>query len=120
LEIPRQTPAQVDQSGHVTVLILDLPDQMHYSETKAWSAMNVTIELSDEQAAALAAKAAAMGLSLEAWFQKLARDETQNPKKSGKNRYNLSDLLRQCDPSVPLSTDDQAWLDAPATGREAI
>jgi hypothetical protein len=31
-----------------------------------------SIELSDEQAAALKAKAAAQGLTLEAWFQKLA------------------------------------------------
>ena len=34
-----------------------------------------TIELPDEQAAALRAKAAAQGLSLEAWLRKLAQDE---------------------------------------------
>jgi plasmid stability protein len=34
------------------------------------------IELPDEQAAALKAKAAAQGLSLEAWFKKLAEEET--------------------------------------------
>jgi hypothetical protein len=33
------------------------------------------IELPDEQAAVLKAKAAAEGLSLEAWLQKLAREE---------------------------------------------
>ena len=33
------------------------------------------IELPDEQAAALKAKAAAQGLSLEAWLQKLAEQE---------------------------------------------
>jgi hypothetical protein len=33
------------------------------------------IELPDEQAAVLKAKAAAEGLSLEAWFQKLAQQE---------------------------------------------
>lgn len=32
------------------------------------------IELPDEQAAALTARAAALGLSLEAWFRKLAED----------------------------------------------
>ena len=32
------------------------------------------IELSDEQAAALAAKAAAQGLSLEDWFKRLANE----------------------------------------------
>lgn len=35
----------------------------------------VTIELADEQAAALAAKATAQGLTLEGWFQQLARQE---------------------------------------------
>ena len=33
------------------------------------------IELSDQQAAALKAKAAAQGLTLEAWLEKLADDE---------------------------------------------
>lgn len=33
------------------------------------------IELPDQQAAALKAKAAAQGLTLEAWLQKLAEDE---------------------------------------------
>jgi hypothetical protein len=35
------------------------------------------IELSDEQAAALKAKAAAQGLSLEAWLEKLSAEEEQ-------------------------------------------
>jgi plasmid stability protein len=34
------------------------------------------IELPDDQAAALTAKAAAQGLSLEDWFRNLARDES--------------------------------------------
>jgi hypothetical protein len=37
------------------------------------------IELSDEQAAALQAKAAAAGLTLEAWLQKLAAEESDRP-----------------------------------------
>jgi hypothetical protein len=37
--------------------------------------MTVTIYLPDDQATALQAKAAAAGLSLEAWFQKLADAE---------------------------------------------
>jgi hypothetical protein len=37
------------------------------------------IELSDEQAAALTAKAAAEGLSLEAWIDKLAEPVAPNP-----------------------------------------
>jgi hypothetical protein len=37
------------------------------------------IELSDQQAAVLKAKAAAQGLTLEAWLQKLASEETPSP-----------------------------------------
>jgi hypothetical protein len=36
--------------------------------------MTLTIRLSDEQAAALRAKAAAAGLSVEQWIQKLAEE----------------------------------------------
>jgi hypothetical protein len=39
--------------------------------------MTVTIQLSDEQAAALQAKAAAQGLSLEKWLQSLVQQEIQ-------------------------------------------
>ena len=37
--------------------------------------MTLTIELSDEQASAIQAKAAAEGLSVEGWIQKLAGQE---------------------------------------------
>lgn len=39
--------------------------------------MNLTIELSNEEVAALKAKAAAAGLSLEEWLKKLATQEDQ-------------------------------------------
>jgi antitoxin component of MazEF toxin-antitoxin module len=69
------------------------------------------IELSDEQAAALNAKAAGEGLTLEAWLQKLATvDASVRPRKS---RYSLSELIAQCDLNTPLSPEDRAWLDAP-------
>jgi hypothetical protein len=50
--------------------------------------MTVTIELPEEQVAALKAKAAAQGLTLEDWFQKLAdqgseAERTHKPFKSG-------------------------------------
>jgi antitoxin component of MazEF toxin-antitoxin module len=78
------------------------------------------IELSDEHAAALKAKAAAQDLTLEAWLEKLAAVETPASQvRSRKSRYNLSDLLAQCDLNAPLSAEDRAWLDAPAVGREA-
>ena len=41
--------------------------------------MTLTLKLSDEQATALQAKAAAEGLSLEAWIEKLAEPIASNP-----------------------------------------
>jgi len=35
-----------------------------------------------------------------------------------KKRYKLSELLAQCDPSLPIQADEQDWLDAPAVGPE--
>ena len=75
------------------------------------------IELSDEQAAALAARAAARGLSLEAWLKELAADDAPvRPRQ--RSRYMLAELMSQCDLSVPLSEEDHTWLDAPAVGSE--
>jgi hypothetical protein len=75
------------------------------------------IELSDEKAAALNAKAAAMGLTLEAWLENLAGETPGDRSRVG--RYTLSELMAQCDLNAPLSAEDRAWLDAPAVGREA-
>src|SRR5437016_4303828 len=72
------------------------------------------IELSDEQAAALRAKAAAQGLTLEAWLETLAA--TTPPE----SRYRLAELIAQCDSNAPLSSEDRAWLDDPPVGREAL
>lgn len=35
-----------------------------------------------------------------------------------KKRYKLADLLAQCDPGLPLTADEKAWLEAPAAGLE--
>ncbi|SJM93440.1 AbrB/MazE/SpoVT family DNA-binding domain-containing protein [Crenothrix polyspora] len=35
-----------------------------------------------------------------------------------KKRYTLAELVAQCDPSIPLSTDEQDWLDSSACGLE--
>lgn len=72
----------------------------------------ITIQIPDDQAEALRAKAAAEGLTLEAWFEKLSGVEP------GRVRYKLSELLAQCDPNSPLSEEDLAWLNAPPVGRE--
>jgi hypothetical protein len=79
------------------------------------------IQLPDEQAAALTARAAAQGLTLEEWLRKLAATETPAAEaRPRKGRYNLDELLTRCDPNAPLSDEDRAWLDAPSVGREAL
>lgn len=72
------------------------------------------IQIPDDQAAALEAKAAAQGLTLEAWLRRLAGLEEPV-------RLNtLDDLIAQCDLTAPLSEEDKAWLNAPGAGREAM
>ena len=78
------------------------------------------IELPDDQAAALKARAAAQGLSREAWFEELSGVPVSIGQPSPRRfRYSLAELMAQCDASAPLSAEDRAWIDAPAVGREA-
>jgi len=35
-------------------------------------------------------------------------------------RYQLSALLAQCDAALPISPQEQEWLNAPAVGREDL
>ncbi len=35
-----------------------------------------------------------------------------------KKRYKLAELLAQCDSTLPLTPEEQDWLDAPAVGLE--
>ena len=35
-----------------------------------------------------------------------------------KKRYKLADLLAQCNPVLPITAEEQEWLDAPAFGVE--
>ena len=74
------------------------------------------LQIPDDQAAALHAKAAAEGLTLEAWLQRLAGLEEP---RSSRRHYNLADLVAQCDTASKLTEEDSAWLDAPSVGREA-
>jgi hypothetical protein len=73
----------------------------------------IKMGLSDDQAAALRAKAAGEGLSLEDWFRRLA-DREVRPRK---RRYVLTELVEQCDPQAPLSEEDREWLGSGAIDR---
>lgn len=75
------------------------------------------IRIPDDQAAALQARAAEQGLTLDAWLRRLAGLESAPGHEEG--RYNLADLIKQCDLTVPLSDEDRAWLNASDVGREA-
>jgi plasmid stability protein len=59
--------------------------------------MNVIVKLSDEQAAALQAKAAAHGLSLEEWLQKLAQAESAETRP----HRHIADVIRENMQDVP-------------------
>jgi hypothetical protein len=73
------------------------------------------IELPDDQAAALKARAAAQGLTLEAWFEKLSGVPVSTSQPSPRRfRHSLAELVAQCDAGAPLSAEDRAWIDAPA------
>ena len=51
--------------------------------------MTITIELAEEQVAALKAKALAEGLSLEGWLQKVVEHEAEPPPKPLKSAYGI-------------------------------
>ena len=51
--------------------------------------MTLTLELADEQVAALKAKAAAEGLSLEGWLGKIADQEAEPRRKPYKTGYGM-------------------------------
>ena len=51
--------------------------------------MTITIELEEEQVAALRAKALAEGLSLEGWLRKIVDQEADPPRKPLKSAYGI-------------------------------
>jgi hypothetical protein len=79
-----------------------------------WSNGMRSIELSDEAISALQSQAAAQGMSLQAWFEQLAKQPAEKP------RYTLDELMQQCDLQAPMGDETRAWLDAPPVGREAL
>ena len=68
----------------------------------------VKVELPDAQAAALKAKAAAQGLTLEDWFR-LRADHEARPQRE----YTVAELIQQCDPTAKLSDEDREWMGSP-------
>jgi hypothetical protein len=67
--------------------------------------MSVILELSDQQAGVLQAKAAAEGLSLEEWIQKLAQNEPA-PIAHGANQHDprrrhISEVIQEIMSDVP-------------------
>ncbi|HMF74062.1 MAG TPA: hypothetical protein VK604_00225 [Bryobacteraceae bacterium] len=67
--------------------------------------MSLTLKLSDEQATVLQAKAAAEGLSLDEWIQKLAQPAHQPAKASASQsdqpRRHISEIIRENMSKVP-------------------
>ena len=83
--------------------------------------MILTIEIPDKQAAALQAKAASEGLTLEDWFRRLAGAEVPSGQAPSRRiRHTLSELVEQCDPHGPPSAEDRLWMDTPAVGGEVL
>ena len=62
--------------------------------------MTLTIDLSDEQAAALQTKAAAEGLSPEEWIRKIAEPQTPEPPASRPFRH-IADRIVETMKDVP-------------------
>jgi hypothetical protein len=61
--------------------------------------VSLTLTLSDEQASALKAKAAAEGLSLDAWIEKLSHHEPQPV--TPKPRPHISEVIQEIMSDVP-------------------
>ena len=81
--------------------------------------MNVTIELSDEKAAALKAQAEAHGLTVERWLQQLAEQHVQTESITHLQKTNPKEWARQFhawaeshDRTTPLLSDEAVSRDS--------
>jgi hypothetical protein len=74
--------------------------------------MTLTIQLSDEQTTALQAKAAAEGLSIEAWILKLAEPE----RPASRPRRHIWDVIAENMKNVP----PEDWASLPKDGLSQI
>jgi uncharacterized coiled-coil protein SlyX len=91
---------------------------LHYTEKVrgAKRLMTVTIDISDRQAAALTARAAAQGITLETLVQQVVEREAP----AEKPHYTLAALVAQCESDAPLTDEDRAWVDDLSIGREVL
>lgn len=71
--------------------------------------MTVTIELSDEQAAALQAQAAAEGVSVTVWLQRVAEQHVQGPCSEARGNPDrpVWEIVRQRMKNVPAEVFDR-------------
>lgn len=71
----------------------------------------VRIDIPDDRATALQAKAKAQGLTLEDWISR----KLDEPDADRKRRYTVGELMQQCD-TAPVSDKERAWMQTPERG----
>jgi hypothetical protein len=82
--------------------------------------MNVTIELSDEKAAALKALAEAQGLTVERWLEQIAEQYLQPVSIAHLQKTNPKEWMRQFDAWVDSHDANTPILSDEAMSRESI
>ncbi len=82
--------------------------------------MNLTIELSDEKAAALKAQAEAKGLTVEGWLEQIAQQLVQPVSGAHLQKTNPKEWARQFDDWVDSHDPKTPVLSDEAMSRESI
>jgi hypothetical protein len=82
--------------------------------------MNVTIELSDEKAAAFKAQADAQGLTVERWLEQIAEQHVQPVSIAHLQKTNPNEWARQFDAWVDSHDPNTPVLSDEAMSRESI
>ena len=82
--------------------------------------MNVTIELSEEKAAALKAQADAQGLTIERWLEQIAEQHVQPVSIAHLQKTNPKEWARQFDAWVDSHNPNTPVLSDEAMSRESI
>jgi hypothetical protein len=82
--------------------------------------MNLTIELSDEKAAALKAQAEAHGLTVERWLEQIAEQHVQSASIAHLQKTNPKEWARQFDAWVNSHDPNTPVLSDQAMSRESM